>query len=78
MKKEHLAELDKVLSNSVYVKSAEIDPAHAKSWANRFHYFKGEIDGQTVYLNVAETDKQSKKGVIWHDRFLYSITDKIK
>lgn len=78
LKKEHLSKLDKVLAASTYVKSAEIDPTHPKEDMKRFHYFKGELDGKTVYLNVGETDFVTKKGNVVHDCFLYSITDKIK
>lgn len=78
LKKEHLATLDKVLEQSAYVKSAEIDPTHPKRDMKRFHYFKGEIDGKTVYLNVGETDFVTANGKVVHDCFLYSVTDKIK
>lgn len=78
LKKEDLAGLDKVLAGSTYVKSAEIDPTHPKTWAKRFHYFKGEIGGKTVYLNVAEAEFENKSGKKKYDRFLYSVTDKIK
>lgn len=78
LKKEHLARLDKVLAGSVYAGSAEISPDHPKTWAKRFLYFKGEIDGKTVYLNVAEAEFENKAGKKKYDRFLYSVTDKIK
>lgn len=78
LKKEHLSGLDKVLAEAVYVSSAGIDSTHPKKKIKRFYYFKGEIEGRTVYLNVAETDEKSDKGVIWHNRYLYSVTDKIK
>lgn len=78
LKKEHLSGLDKVLAESVYVKCVGIDPSHPKKDIKRFYYFKGEIDGKTVYLNVGETDFVTKKGNVVHDCYLYSITDKIK
>lgn len=78
LKKEHLAILDKILGQSTYVKSAEIDPTHPKRDIKRFHYFKGEIDGKAVYLNVGETDFVTANGKVVHDCFLYSVTDKIK
>lgn len=78
LKKDDLSGLDKVLAGSTYVRSAEISPDHPKTWAKRFHYFKGEIGGKTVYLNVAEAEFENKAGKKKYDRFLYSVTDKIK
>lgn len=78
LKKEHLSILDKVLEKAVYVKTSDSLSHERKDKIKRFYYLKAEIDGRTVYLNVAETDEKSDKGVIWHNRFLYSITDKIK
>lgn len=78
LKKEHLFMLDKVLEKAVYVKTSDSLSHERKDKIKRFYYLKAEIDGRTVYLNVAETDEKSDKGVIWHNRFLYSITDKIK
>lgn len=78
LKKEHLSGLDKVLEKAVYVKTSDTLSHERKDKIKRFHYLESEIDGKTVYLNVAETDEHSKKGVIWHNRFLYSITDKIR
>ncbi|WP_139317665.1 phage head morphogenesis protein [Parabacteroides timonensis] len=78
LKKDHLSELDKVLEKAVYVRTSDSLSHERKDKIKRFYYLKSEIEGKTVYLNVAETDEKSKKGVIWHNRFLYSITDKIK
>ena len=78
LKKEHLAGLDKVLAESVYVKSSDSLSHERKDDIRRFHYFKGEIDGKTVYLNVAELTGMDKKGKVKVKYFLYSITDKIR
>ena len=78
LKKGHLSGLDKVLEKAVYVRTSDSLSHERKDKIKRFYYLKSEIEGKTVYLNVAETDEKSKKGVIWHNRFLYSITDKIK
>lgn len=78
LKKEHLAGLDKVLAQSVYVKSSESLSHERKDDIRRFHYFKGEIDGKTVYLNVAEFDSRNAKGMVSTKYFLYSITDRIR
>lgn len=78
LKKKHLAGLDKVLAQSVYVKSSESLSHERKDDIRRFHYFKGEIDGKTVYLNVAEFDSKNAKGMVSTKYFLYSITDRIR
>lgn len=78
LKKEHLSMLDKVLEKAVYVKTSDSLSHERKDKIKRFYYLKAEIDGKTVYLNVAETDFERGKGKIVHDCFLYSITDKIK
>lgn len=78
LKKEHLSGLDKVLEKAVYVKTSDSLSHDRKDKIKRFYYLKAEIEGKTVYLNIAETDERSNKGVVWHNRFLYSITDKIK
>lgn len=78
LKKEHLAGLDKVLAESVYVKSSDSLSHERKDDIRRFHYFKGEIDGKTVYLNVAELTGMDEKGKVKVKYFLYSITDKIR
>ncbi len=78
LKKDHLSGLDKVLEKAVYVKTSDSLSHERKDKIKRFYYLESEIDGKMVYLNVAETDEKSEKGVIWHNRFLYSVTDKIK
>ena len=70
--------LDKVLEKAAYVKTSDSLSHERKDKIKRFYYLKAEIDGKTVYLNVAETDFEREKGKIVHDCFLYSITDKIK
>ena len=78
LKKEHLSGLDKVLKKAVYVKTSDSLSHKRKDKIKRFYYLKAEIDGKTVYLNVAETDFTTGKGKVVHDCFLYSVTDKIK
>lgn len=78
LKKEHLAKLDKVLEKAVYVKTSNSLSHERKDKIRRFYYLKAEVDGKTVYLNVAETDFITDKGKVVHDCFLYSVTDKIK
>lgn len=78
LKREHLSGLDKVLEKAVYVKTSDSLSHDRRDKIKRFYYLKAEIEGKTVYLNIAETDFKTKKGKIVHDCFLYSITDKIK
>ena len=78
LKKEHLSGLDKVLEKAVYVKASDSLSHDRRDKIKRFYYLKADIEGKTVYLNIAETDFETKKGKIVHDCFLYSITDKIK
>lgn len=78
LKKKHLAELDKILAQSVYVKSSDSLSHERKDDIRKFHYFKGEIDGKTVYLNVAEFGSKNAKGMVSTKYFLYSITDRIR
>lgn len=78
LKKEHLVTLDKVLKKAVYVKTSDSLSHERKDKIKRFYYLKSEIEGRIVYLNIAETDEKSNKGAIWHNRFLYSVTDKIR
>ena len=44
----------------------------------RFYYYEAEKKKKKVYLNVAERDFTGKYGNILHERFLYSITDRLK
>ena len=78
LKKEHLATLDKVLEQSTYVDSSKGLSHERKDNIRKFHYFKGEIDGKTVYLNVAELAGTDSKGKVKVKYFLYSITDRIR
>lgn len=78
LNKEHLKDLDKILENSIYVKTSELSKQRPNDNIARFHYFKSEINGKIVYLNIAETDFKTKRGLIVHDNYVYSITDTIK
>lgn len=76
-RKEDLPTVDRMLERSEFVKIGELSKER-KDNIRRFYYFRTELRGNDVYLNVAETDEASKSGEIWHKRFLYSITDNIK
>lgn len=77
LRKEDLSGLDKTLQTAVYVSSASLSHER-KDNIKRFHYFKAKINGQHVFLNVAETDYVTKRGKVIHDRFLYSVTNSVK
>lgn len=76
--KDDLASLDKLLAAATFVKKAGLSKTRNNDKIKRFYYYKATLHGKTVYLNVAETDVVKKRGKIAHDRFLYSVTDKIK
>lgn len=75
--KDDLARLDTILEKAQFVKKSGL----SKTWKDnikRFYYYKAEVNGQTVYLNVAEEDYKRSDGKYNHKRYLYSITDHIK
>lgn len=77
LKKEDLAGLGNTLQMATYINSAGLSHPR-KDDIKRFHYFKAEINGQPVFLNVAETDHKTKSGKIVHNRFLYSVTNSVR
>ena len=78
LKPDDLAHLDNVLKQSVYVSTSDRLSHARKDKVKRFFYLKGDINGKTVYLNVAEAEFENRDGKKKYDRFLYSVTDKIK
>ena len=75
--KDDLASLDKILAGGKFIKKvAKSKPRTDR--IERFYYYEAELRGRTIYLNVAETDIISPSGKIRHDRFLYSVTDRIQ
>lgn len=77
LQKEDLREINKLLETATFVKKVGLSKTR-KDNIKRFYYYKAELHGKIVYMNVAETDDISIHGTINHKRFLYSITDKIK
>ena len=74
---DDLANIDELLANAKFIrKSAKSKPRKDK--IERFYYYEVELRGKKIYLNVAETDFKTKHGNIWHERFLYSVTDTLK
>ena len=77
LKKEDLASLDQLLNAATFVTKAGLSKPRTDD-IKRFYYYRVELHGRTVYLNVAETDYRRKNGKIYHSRFLYSVTPSIK
>lgn len=75
--KNDLARLDTILETAQFVKKSGLSKTR-KGNIKRFYYYKAEVNGQTVYLNVAEEDYKRSDGKYNHKRYLYSITDHIK
>jgi len=61
----------------VYVSSAGLSKPREDN-ITKSHYFRVMLHGNIVYLNVAEKTRRLKDGRTRKDRFLYSVTDKIK
>ena len=77
LQKEDLKEVNKLLETATFVKKVGLSKTR-KDDIKRFYYYKVELHGKTVYMNVAEMDKECSFNKYNHKRFLYSITDKIK
>ena len=75
--KEDLAKLDEILSSATFVCKSGLSKPR-KDDIKRFYYYRAIVNERTVYMNVAETDYKRPNGKIYHSRFLYSVTDKIK
>lgn len=75
--KDDLKNLDRILATSEFVAKAGLSKQRSDD-IRRFYYYRAEINGKTVYLNVAETDYKRPNGKMFHDRFLFSITNKVK
>ena len=77
LRKEDLASLDQLLSSATFVTKASLSKPRTDD-IKRFYYYRVELHGRTVYLNVGETDYIRRNGKMVHHRFLYSITNSIK
>lgn len=77
LQKNDLKDVDKLLANAKFIKKVGLSK-YRNDGIKRFYYYKTKLRGKIIYLNIAETDDISVRGNIAHERFLYSITDKIK
>lgn len=74
LQKEDLAALDKTLRNSTYIGTAELTHNRTDG-ISTFYYYKGEIRGEKIRLNVAKQIYTGKDGRVDVKHFLYSIND---
>jgi hypothetical protein len=74
--KEDLKNLDSILSEAIFVKRVKLYKKRKHDDIKRFYLFKGNINGKTAYLHVAELAKKRSNGKMNYERFLYSITEK--
>ncbi len=75
--KDDLKSLDTILVGAKFIKkTANYKPR--RDSIKRFYYYEGELRGKKIYLDVAETDFKTRHGNIWHERFLFSVTDTLK
>lgn len=77
IKKEDLKNLDQLLANAKFVTKTKLYKQR-KDNIKRFYYYEVLIHGRKTFFDVAEEDFIDKNGKIKHQRYLYSITDKIK
>ncbi|MCQ2299759.1 MAG: phage head morphogenesis protein [Bacteroidales bacterium] len=75
-KESDLKNLKELLAKSEYVKSAIPEEPHSHC-ITKFYYFKVELHGSVVYLNVGEVRDSDKRGKTTTHRYLYSVTDEL-
>ncbi|MBF1499072.1 MAG: minor capsid protein [Prevotella pallens] len=74
LEKEDLVSLDKVLHKATFIDSSPLTHERTDG-IDHFYYFKGEIRGKKVRLNVAKKADRKGNGFIRITYFLYSIND---
>lgn len=74
LRKEDLKNLDTLIEKAKYIESSGL--THSRNdEIKRFHYYKVQINGGWIRLNVAEMEIERANGKIVRKRFLYSIND---
>lgn len=77
--KEELLSLDQILQEATFVTKASLSKPRPNDDIKRFYYYRTvNRNGKEIFLNVGETDFVRPNGKIYHYRFLYSITYKIR
>jgi len=74
LKKEDLKNLGEVLQRSQYIDHSEL-MHERKDNITHFYYYKAELHGKTVRLNVAKDEEQQPNGKKRIAYYLYSIND---
>lgn len=74
LQKEDLASLDKVLKGAVFIEDSALTHPRTDG-IEHFYYFKAQVRGQWVRLNVAKQVWKRNNGFIQVTHFLYSIND---
>jgi len=74
LRKEDLKNLGEVLQSSQYIDHSEL-MHERKDNITHFYYYKAELHGRTVRLNVAKEVKHRDSGHIVIKYYLYSIND---
>ena len=72
--KEDLKDLGALLENSTYIDDSALTHPRADN-IEHFYYYKAELHGRTVRLNVAKEVKHRDSGHIVIKYYLYSIND---
>ena len=72
--KEDLKDLGALLENSTYIDDSALTHRRADN-IEHFYYYKAELHGRTVRLNVAKEVKHRDSGHIVIKYYLYSIND---
>ena len=74
LRKEDLKHLDNLLQNSTYIDDSALTHTRRDNIVH-FYYYKAELHGLTVRLNVAKEVEQLRNGRIIVKYYLYSIND---
>ena len=73
-----LSNMATILAGARFVRKAGLRKPRPKDEIKRFYYYKTTLHGSTVYLHVAEKDFVNKRGKVWHSRYLYATTRRLK
>ena len=72
--KEDLKDLGSILERSTYIGHAELTHERNDN-ITHFYYYKAELHGKTIKLNVAKDEEKQPNGKNRIKYYLYSITD---
>ena len=72
--KEDLKDLGGILEKSTYIGHAELTHGRNDN-ITHFYYYKAELHGRTIKLNVAKEVRRRRNGLAFAEYYLYSIND---